>query len=182
MNKFYYFIEALSVILITTLSILTYRISLMSILAIAVGFILLAIAMVDIKTKEIPNGLIIALVPFALAMIWVQPWVSLLSQFVGFFVISVPMLVMALLVSGAFGGGDIKLMAVCGFLLGWQNALFAFVVAVLIGGSYAVFLVASGKKGKKEFIPFAPALCTGVFVALLFGQMVLEFYFSLFLF
>ncbi|MCL2198581.1 MAG: prepilin peptidase [Defluviitaleaceae bacterium] len=130
---------------------------------------------------EIPNGLILALVPFAVfSAVLGWPGGYLLSSVVGFFVVSVPMLVLAMVINGAFGGGDIKLMAVCGFLLGWQNALLAFFIAIVLGGSYAVFLLVSGRKGKREHIPFAPALCVGVFLAMILGQMVEGLYFGLF--
>jgi len=145
-----------------------------ALLALAISLILLAITVVDIRTTEIPNGLILALVPFAGAWVWSGGY--LFSSVIGFFVVSVPMLLLALVVQGAFGGGDIKLMAVCGFMLGWQDTLLAFAIAIVFGGSYAIFLLVSGKKGRDGHIPFAPALCAGVFLAMFFGQTVFDFY------
>jgi len=71
-------------------------------------------------------------------------------------------------------------MAVCGFLLGWQGVLFAFFLAVLGGGGYALALIAGKKKGKGAHIAFAPYLCAGVTVSMLYGKEILEAYLGLF--
>ena len=145
-----------------------------------VMLILLAIAVIDLKTREIPDKLIIALIPFAIAAIWAQPEISLLSRLIGFFAVSLPMLLLALAIKGAFGGGDIKLMAVCGFLLGWQNTVFAFFIALLLGGGFAMYLILSGKRSRKDQMVFGPALCIGIVFALLFGEKIIAWYMALF--
>lgn len=142
----------------------------------AVGIILLAVAVYDYRTREIPDRLHLALLPLAVAAVWVFPQVSLASRGVGVFIVSVPMLGLAMLKENAFGGGDIKLMAVCGFLLGWQNTLTAFILAVLLGGTWAVFLLAAGRGKKGQAMAFGPALCAGVFAAFIWGAEITAWY------
>jgi len=145
-------------------------------LSIAVGGLLLGIAVIDFVTQEIPDFFHLMMIPLAIAAIWVFPDVGFLPRLAGIFVISVPMLSLALLVKGAFGGGDIKMMAVCGFLLGWQAALVAFFIAILLGGGWGIVLLATGRGKKGQQIAFGPALCMGVFVALLWGADIIAWY------
>jgi leader peptidase (prepilin peptidase)/N-methyltransferase len=92
------------------------------------------------------------------------------------------MLLLALLINGAFGGGDIKLMAVCGFLLGWQNTLVAFFAALLIMTAVGGYMVIKGKYKKNQPVAFGPALCAGVFLSVLYGYSVTDWYRSLLMF
>lgn len=148
----------------------------MTVVSVLTTGILITISLIDLNTTTIPNWLVIALIPLSLSTIWLQPDIYLWSRILGFFAISLPMLLATLALSGAFGGGDIKLMAVCGFLLGWQNILVAFFIASIIGGGFAMYLMVTGKKKRGEHMVFGPALAVGVFVALLFGAEVLGWY------
>lgn len=143
--------------------------------------ILLAVTLIDFDTMEIPNSLIVALIPFTVAAIWVFPDVTLTQRIIGFFAVSVPMFVLAFIVEGAFGGGDIKLIAVCGFLLGWQSLIPAFFISLLLGGGYAVYLLASGKSKSGAHIAFGPYLCAGIFAAMLWGPEMIKLYLNLFI-
>lgn len=146
-----------------------------------VACVLLTIALIDADTMEIPDSLVIALAVLAIAAIFIEPGIALWpSRIVGLVAVSVPMLLIALLINGAFGGGDIKLMAAAGFLLGWQNALLAFFIGLLLGGVYAAVLLAKKKAGRKAHIAFGPPLCGGIFIALLFGADIIGWYLSLF--
>jgi leader peptidase (prepilin peptidase)/N-methyltransferase len=166
--------------LASALCYIRFGFSWMTLIAYGVLLILLAIALIDMQTMEIPDGLIIALIPFAAAAAWFYPGISLLQRGIGLPAVALPMLILALVIAGGFGGGDIKLMAVCGFLLGWQNILFAFFLAVMVGGSYALVLLAGKKKKKGEHIAFGPYLCAGVATAMLYGERIIAAYLGLF--
>lgn len=144
--------------------------------AVGVAGILLAISVHDFNTREIPDRLVIALIPLAGLAFFIQPHISLMSRGIGFLTVSLPMLVLALVINGAFGGGDIKLMAVCGFLLGWQNTLVAFFIALMLAGCWIIYLAIKGRAKKGQHIAFGPALCTGVFTALLVGSEIVDWY------
>ena len=58
---------------------------------------------------------------FVISGIWsgfVFQEVTFLSRFLGVFSVSIPMFMLAILCSGGLGGGDVKLMAASGVLLG----------------------------------------------------------------
>ena len=142
--------------------------------------ILLAITMIDFDTMTIPNGLIISLiVPVGIFTV-LHPETALMTRAIGFFIVSLPMYLLTLLIPDCFGGGDIKLIAVAGFLLGWKLTLLAFFISVLIGGSYAVYLLLSRKTQKGAHIAFGPYLCAGIMISLLYGETLIQGYLSLF--
>ena len=124
-----------------------------ALLALAVCGILLSIALIDAETQTIPDRL-----NFALA------------------VCGVPMFLLCLAIDGAFGGGDIKLMAAAGLFLGWQNTLLAMFFGILGGGVYGMYLLATKKADKKDHFAFGPFLCAGIVLAMLFGEPVLGWY------
>jgi Type II secretory pathway, prepilin signal peptidase PulO and related peptidases len=142
------------------------------------GAILICITMIDFDTMTIPNGLILALMAPALLSFFVFPQVGILSRVIGIFVVSLPMLILVLFIPDAFGGGDIKLMAVAGFMLGWGNTLLATFIGLLLGGAVAVRLLV--KKTTEKHMAFGPYLCIGIMTALLFGDIIIQWYFNLF--
>ena len=140
--------------------------------------ILICITMIDFDTMIIPNGLVIALMAPALLSFFFFPQLGILSRVIGIFIISLPMLILVLFIPDAFGGGDIKLMAVAGFMLGWGNTLLASFIGLLLGGAVAVVLLA--RKTEDKHMAFGPYLCIGIMTALLFGDRIIGWYFNLF--
>lgn len=156
-----------------------YGIDGMTLISFSLSMVLLAITMIDLDTMTIPNSLVICCVVIAILSIMFHN-ISMVDCVIGFFIISVPMYVMNLIIPDCFGGGDIKLIAVCGLLLGWVDLLVGMFIAVVIAGVYAGYLMITHKVDKKGHIAFGPYICFGVFVALLYGQNILNFYLGLF--
>jgi leader peptidase (prepilin peptidase)/N-methyltransferase len=142
----------------------------------AVLSILLVVALIDADTMEIPDGLNIALAVCGILAALVGPEMALPARLIGALCVSVPLLVISLLIPGAFGGGDVKLMAAAGLLLGWQCTLLAAFIGIVIGGIWGVYLLASGKSGAKGHFAFGPALCVGIAVAMFFGDAIIGWY------
>jgi leader peptidase (prepilin peptidase)/N-methyltransferase len=74
------------------------------------------------------------------------------------------------------GGGDMKLGAMMGAFLGWKLGLLAVLLGVLSGGLVAVCLLAAGRKGRKDAVPFGPFLALGGAVSMLWGRSILAWY------
>lgn len=85
------------------------------------------------------------------------------DRILGIFVASVPLLIVAT-ITGGFGGGDVKLLAALGLCLGWQLVLLVFFGSVLLGGLYAIWLLATKRAGRKDTFAFGPFICivTGI--------------------
>ena len=147
-------------------------------------FVLFLIALQDAYTMEIPDLYSLLLCLPALAALWAFPETGLAARLIGAVCVSLPLLLITLAVPGAFGGGDLQLMAVCGFLLGWKQCLAGFFLALLIAGAQAVLLLASGraKAGQGAHMPFGPALCAGCFLSLLWGGPLVAWYMGFFQF
>ena len=77
------------------------------------------------------------------------------------------------------GVGDIKLGFLMGLILGWPNILVALFLAFLIGAIIGVGLIINRKKTLKSEVPFGPFLVTGTFLALFWGENIINWYFSL---
>lgn len=138
--------------------------------------ILTVITFLDINKMEIPDGYSAAMGILAVISVFSMPQVSLPSRIIGIFSISVPMLMLAMAIQGAFGGGDIKLMVGGGFFLGWKLTLLSAIVALLAAGVYSILLLLNGKGKRKDSFPFGPFLCLGMAIALPFGQSIIEWY------
>lgn len=155
-----------------------YDFGLQAVVGFVAASILLAITLIDFDTMTIPNGLVIALIVPAAASCFVFLEPSLISRVIGVFVISVPMLILSLVIPGGFGGGDVKLMAVAGFLLGWPCTLLATFIGLVLGGIVGVVKLL--KKSEEKHMAFGPYLSIGILVALLYGGAILEWYLTLF--
>lgn len=151
----------------------------MTLLSFVFAMVLLAIAMIDLDTMIIPNELIICCLILVVLSIPLME-MSILDRLIGFLIVSVPMYLLNLVIPDCFGGGDIKLLAVCGLLMGWQNLLVGMFIAIILAGGYATYLLVTHKANRKTHMAFGPYICIGVFTALLYGQEILNMYLGLF--
>lgn len=165
---------------VSALCFVRHAYSLLTPAALIISSILLAVAVYDMTMMEVPDILHIALIPLAIISIWLDPGVTPVSRAIGVIVVSLPMLALALVIDGAFGGADIKLMAVCGALLGWRDTLLAFFIAVLLAGGVSLARLINGKAHMGAKLPLCPYLCTGVFTAMLYGGHIINWYLRLY--
>ncbi len=128
---------------------------------------LIIIGWTDYKTKKIPDIWIGILLCLVITLCSSDSGRSISEYLQGMFCVSLPLFILALVVPGSFGGGDIKLMAVCGILLGWKGILQAFIMAVYIAGICIGVLLMKKRLALHEKIAFGPALCLGVGIVFL---------------
>lgn len=74
------------------------------------------------------------------------------------------------------GLGDIRVGAFMGAVLGWKLLLVALFSAYIIGSLASLFIAAQKKQFFGIKIPFAPFLVLGTFVAMFFGEEIMEWY------
>ena len=74
------------------------------------------------------------------------------------------------------GGGDIKYAAVLGFVLGIASLSLALFIAFLTGAAVGIILILVGRKRFGQTVPFGPFLSLGAFIALLWGQQIIDWY------
>lgn len=112
----------------------------MTISHIAVLVLVTIAAFFDIRSHRIPNWLTYPawLLGAALAGLYFG-WDGLVSSGLGFAVTFLPMFLMFM--GGSIGGGDVKLMAAVGALLGFPAGLNALISSILVGGFFAAIIL-----------------------------------------
>ncbi|MDD2979631.1 MAG: prepilin peptidase [Hespellia sp.] len=138
--------------------------------------VMTVVTFMDIDTMEIANGCWMFTLLLAIMSFFAFPEITLVQRLIGMICISVPMLLLTMLVSGAFGGGDIKLMFACGAFLGWKLTLVSSLLGILFGGIYGIYLLAAKKKDKKEHFAFGPFLCLGMTIGWFYGMQIFDWY------
>lgn len=78
------------------------------------------------------------------------------------------------------GGGDIKLLAMIGAFLGWQETLLTLMIAAIVGSIIGVGLIAFRLMGREQYIPFGPFLSLGALLTLFFKSDILQWYREMF--
>ncbi|MDP3441557.1 MAG: A24 family peptidase, partial [Ignavibacteria bacterium] len=149
-----------------------------TLIGIILASILIIITMIDLDTLEIMDRFQIMLLVLALGHLFITP-LPFIDHLIGFLSISVLFYIIAYL-SGGIGGGDIKLIAIAGLLLGYKATLVAFFIASILGGSVAVYLLATKQKERKSLIAFGPYLCIGIYFAYLYGNQIFAWYLNFF--
>ncbi|MCL1995705.1 MAG: prepilin peptidase [Defluviitaleaceae bacterium] len=151
------------------------------------AFALLCVAIIDAKTMLIPDGLNIFIA--LLGILWVVSalWLPTTppdwqASLFGLLAGGLPLLIvdrLTIIIAGkdGFGYGDVKLMAACGLLLGWQLVLVAFFFAFTTGAIFALWLIVTGRAKRGAYMPFGPFLCGGVMGGLFFGDIFISFLF-----
>ena len=126
---------------------------------------LLYAAISDAKTREIPNAAHLLLLIAGALNILARGLTAydFISALLGLFLGSFPLLILALW-RKTIGGGDVKLAASAGFVLGWLGSYLALMAALI-----AFVLFACLRRPKKEapalpFAPFYAAAGIGAFV------------------
>lgn len=138
------------------------------------GSVLLALSVIDFRTYEIPVGfnLFIGLLGVARIVTDYENW---LQYVIGGVSVSLFLLLLFVLSNGrAIGGGDVKLMAACGLLLGWKSIILAFCIGCLLGG--IVHPIRMKLAGEGRVLAMGPYLSIGVMIAALFGTQLINQY------
>ena len=71
---------------------------------------------------------------------------------------------------GGMGAGGPTLGAFVGLIVGFPVAIAALLRSFVSGGIVAAFLLSTGKRGRKEAIPFGPFLATSGLACLFWGE------------
>jgi leader peptidase (prepilin peptidase) / N-methyltransferase len=79
----------------------------------------------------------------------------------------------------AMGGGDVKLAAGMGLMLGVQATAVAMLVAFNAAAVVGLGLIVAGRRTRKDEMPFGPFLVAGTVVAFLFGRALVAWYLRL---
>ncbi|MBP2018449.1 leader peptidase (prepilin peptidase)/N-methyltransferase [Symbiobacterium terraclitae] len=140
--------------------------------------LLLLAAFVDLQDRIIPNELVLSglgawLLVMLLAPYGDKSWLSALGGGAAAFAF---FYLLAVLVPGGMGMGDVKLALVMGLFLGLNWVAMALFFAFVSGGLTAGVLLALRKVGRRGHIPFGPFMALGGLITLLWGNQIWTWY------
>lgn len=127
------------------------------------------IAVIDMKYRLVLNTVVYPamLITFVGHML-VAPDAALNIVIGGVFAFSI-FYTVAYLKPGDLGGGDVKLAALIGLTFGFPSMLWALIVGGTAGAVAVIYLVTSKSSTMRGYMPYAPFLCAGAMVALLYN-------------
>lgn len=135
----------------------------------------------DIKYMIIPDKVLFFFtLLFLIERIFIpmQPWWNpILGVTVGFGLL----LLIAIISKGGMGGGDIKLFALLGLVLGWELVLLAFFMSTLFGTIFGLIGLLIRKVERGKPMPFGPYIALGTIVTYFWGENLIHWYSSNFL-
>ena len=135
----------------------------------------LVISIVDEKTFEIPLACNFFIA--GLGILWcICDYQNLISYLIGCICVSGALYLLYILTNGALiGGGDVKLMAAAGLLLGWKDATLAFFLACILGSVIHVIRMRVSKKAE-HVLAMGPYLCMALWICALWGDKMIDWY------
>jgi leader peptidase (prepilin peptidase)/N-methyltransferase len=147
-----------------------------------------ALALIDLDTHRLPDKIVlpayvVGAVLLGAAALMAGEVDRLLSAGIGLAVLWLLYFLMAVLYPGGMGFGDVKLAGVLGLFLGWLGwgpLIVGSFSAFLLGGVFAIILLASRRVTRKGGIPFGPWMLAGAWVGIFGGETIWSSYLSLF--
>ena len=150
--------------------------NLVSILYCLMASALLALSVIDFRTYEIPFGFNVFIGVLGLIRIFID--VDNWSEYViGFFAVSVLLEIILVASKGrAIGGGDVKLMAAAGLLVGWKLIILAFFIGCILGS--VIHIIRMKVSHAEHVLAMGPYLSAGVLISALWGTQFINWYFG----
>ncbi|HDL75126.1 MAG TPA: prepilin peptidase [bacterium] len=162
----------------------TASVAFMALWLFSIASLLIIIFVYDLKHYLIPDKVIYSAIVITFIYNSIFNWfygsmTLWLYGFMAAFIASGFFLLIFLVSKGKWiGFGDVNLGFLMGFLLGWPNVLVALFGGFFIGAIIGVGQIFLGKKTLKSQIPFGPFLITGTFIALFWGEKIIQWYMS----
>lgn len=138
--------------------------------------LLIVVTFIDLKTQEIPDGLIYFGLVAGLLFNLYNIRTDMVTGIIGFFLGGGAFLLIAMLTGGAMGGGDIKLMGVLGLFFGWKLIILIAFISFLLGAVVSLALIATKIKGRKDYIPFGPFIAAAALIVIFYGEQIMQLY------
>ena len=173
----YPIIEAVNGILYV-LIFLRYGLTIETLLYCLLFSALLALSVIDFRTFEIPVGFNIFILILGLIRV-ATDYKNWLLYLIGLVSVSLFLFAIFAITKGrGIGGGDVKLMAATGLLLGWKLNLLGFVMGCILGSIIHIIRMKVSKEGRT--LAMGPYLSLGVVLTVFFGEYIISWYMSFF--
>ncbi len=133
------------------------------------------IAFIDIDKRIIPDRITLPGIPLFFAASFFVPGTGPVAAALGILIGGGSLLLIAWLYAAVtgkegMGGGDIKLLAMIGAMVGWKGVLYTIFVSSAVGTVVGIALMLRAGKGMKMSLPFGPFLSIGAIAYVFFGS------------
>lgn len=153
-----------------------YGFSIELLLAILFACLFMVVVVIDIEHHLILNRLVYPAIAFAFLVPILTPDYGIIPAVIGGAIGAGMLLPLAFLFPSGMGGGDVKLAALIGLLVGFPQVFIALLIAFVIGGAVGGGLILAKLRGRKDAIPLAPFLTAGLIITVLYGGEILRLY------
>jgi len=145
---------------------------------------LLVVTFIDLDHRIIPDVITLPGIPICFAASFALPVITYQDALLGILVGGGSLFLVAwvytiLTKKEGMGGGDIKLLAMMGAIVGWKGVLFTIFVASLVGTLAGFAVMLQSRKGMKLAVPFGPFLSIGSITYIFFGTELVTWYLNL---
>jgi leader peptidase (prepilin peptidase)/N-methyltransferase len=145
---------------------------------------LLVVTFIDLDHRIIPDVITLPGIPICFAASFALPDITYKDALLGILIGGGSLFLVAwvytiLTKKEGMGGGDIKLLAMMGAIVGWQGVLFTIFVASLVGTLAGFAVMLHSRKGMKLAVPFGPFLSIGSITYIFFGTELVTWYLNL---
>ncbi|WP_349898771.1 prepilin peptidase [Parafrigoribacterium soli] len=146
------------------------------------------LALIDLDVRRLPNAIVlpayvVGALLFAVAAMLSGDFAPMLRSAIGCLALGLAYLLMALVIPGGMGFGDVKLAGALGLFLGWAGwgaLVVGSIAAFLLGGIFGIILILVRRGGRKTAIPFGPWMLVGAWIGIVAGNAVWDAYLALF--
>ncbi|MFO7714877.1 prepilin peptidase [Desulfosarcina sp.] len=154
----------------------------------AVAFVftatLVVVTFIDIDHRIIPDAISLPGIPIFFLAAFAVPTVTWQASAIGIAagggsLFTVAWVYQTITGREGMGGGDIKLLAMIGAMIGWKGILFTLFAASAIGTLAGVLAMIQSGKGMRLAIPFGPFLSSGAILYLFLGDAIISWYLNM---
>ncbi len=145
---------------------------------------LIVVTFIDLDHRIIPNVITLPGIPICFAAGFALPTVTYQEALLGILIGGGSLFLVAWIYQlitkkEGMGGGDIKLLAMMGAIVGWKGVLFTVFIASLVGTLAGLAVMMQSRNGLKLAVPFGPFLSIGSITYIFFGTPLIAWYFNL---
>ncbi len=145
---------------------------------------LIAMSGIDIAHKLLPDSLTLPMLWLGILLGFFHVFVDLESSVIGAiagYLSLWSVYIVFKLITGkeGMGHGDFKLLAMLGAWMGWKMLFVIILTSSLVGATVGITMILLKKTSRQTQIPFGPYLAAAGWIALLWGEQLNRFYFSL---
>lgn len=143
-----------------------------SLLCIVFFGVLVAVSIFDLYQTKIPDYLCGIILAVGIISAFFIKDITIGDRLLGVFVISVPMIIIAVISKRSFGGGDIKLMAVSGIFMGAKLMIVSALLGLFMAGMYIVISLIVKNKSIKNGFALGPCFSIAMIISCMLGKQI----------